>query len=80
VWGLVFLVNASIYIFLELSLTIVLSNIFVVVGIAFSVIYPVKVPVRRTYREFKKFDWRVEVDLKRSREGMSMMLLLLVLV
>jgi hypothetical protein len=36
----------------------------VVIGIAFSVIYPVKAPVRKAYREFKKFDWRVEVDLK----------------
>jgi all-trans-retinol 13,14-reductase len=68
VWGLVFLVNASIYILLEPPLTIVLSNIFVAIGVAFSVIYPVKAPARRTYREFKKFDWRIEVDLKRSRE------------
>ncbi|MCC6022483.1 MAG: NAD(P)/FAD-dependent oxidoreductase [Desulfurococcaceae archaeon] len=68
VWGLVFLVNASIYILLEPPLTIVLSNIFVAVGVAFSVIYPVKAPARQYYKEFKKFDWRVEVDLKRSRE------------
>jgi all-trans-retinol 13,14-reductase len=68
VWGLIFLVNASIYILLEPPLSIVLSNIFVAIGVAFSVIYPVKAPARRTYREFKKFDWRIEVDLKRSRE------------
>lgn len=77
---LVFLINASVYILLEPSLIIVLSNVFVVVGIEFSIICPVKAPTRRTYKKFKKFDWRVEVDLKRSREGMSIVLLLLVLV
>jgi len=39
-WSLVFLVNASVYLLLEPPLTIVLSNIFVAIGIAFSVIYP----------------------------------------
>jgi Phytoene dehydrogenase and related proteins len=61
-WSLVFLANALIYLLLKPLLNIVLSNILVAVAIVFSVVYPVKAPGHQTYREFKKFDWGVEVD------------------
>jgi all-trans-retinol 13,14-reductase len=67
VWGLIFFVNALIYLVLEQFLSVVLSNIFVVVGIAFSIIYPVKASAYQSYKEFRKFDWRIDIDPKRSK-------------
>jgi len=67
VWGLIFFVNALIYLVLEQFLSVVLSNIFVVVGIAFSIIYPVKASAYQSYKEFRKFDWKIDIDPKRSK-------------
>ena len=62
VWSLLSLASALIYLLLKPPLDIVSSSILVAVGIVFSVVCPVKAPSRKTYREFKKFDWEVEVD------------------
>jgi len=67
VWSSIFLINAFIYLLLKPPLSTVLSYAFVGIGIAFSVVYPLKAPARQYYKEFKEFDWRVEVDSKRSR-------------
>jgi all-trans-retinol 13,14-reductase len=67
VWAAVFLVSAITYLFLKPPLSVILSNTLIVLGIAFSMTYPIKGPARRAYREFKKYDWLVEVNPRKPR-------------
>jgi len=68
VWALVFLVNSIVYYFFRPPLSIVVTNISIALAIVFSMIYPMKAPARRVYKEFKKYDWGVDVDLEKPKE------------
>ncbi len=67
VWAAVFLANAVVHLLLSPPLSILLSNSLVALGIAFSVIFPLKAPAYYAYRGFRRYDWRVEVDPGRPR-------------
>jgi all-trans-retinol 13,14-reductase len=68
VWFAVFLLNAIIFLFPVKPFTIILSNILIAFGIAFSIIFPLKMPAYFVSREFKKYDWRVKVNLQKLKE------------
>jgi all-trans-retinol 13,14-reductase len=67
VWAGIFLLNSVIFLFLQFPLTVVLSNLFIAVGIFFSVVYPLKAPAHFALKEFKKYDWRVFVDTSKPK-------------
>ncbi|NAZ24315.1 MAG: FAD-dependent oxidoreductase [Thermofilum sp.] len=61
VWALIFLANALVSWLLASPLSIIFTNVLVALGIAFSIFFPIKAPVYFITREFKKYDWKVEV-------------------
>jgi len=67
VWAAIFLANAVIYLLLGLPLSLVLSNALVALGVAFSTVFPLRAPAYYAYRNFKRYDWKVEVDPGRPR-------------
>jgi all-trans-retinol 13,14-reductase len=67
VWTGVFLLNAVTFFFLSTPLTIILSNILIAFGILFSIVFPLKAPAYFASREFKKFDWRIEVNPQKPK-------------
>jgi all-trans-retinol 13,14-reductase len=62
VWVAIFLLNAIIFLLLSEPFTVVFSNILIAFGIIFSIVFPLKAPAYFVTKEFKKYDWRVEVD------------------
>ncbi len=67
VWAIVFMANAAIFLFLDMPFTVILSNALIAFGIAFSVVFPRKAPAYLASKEFRKYDWRVEVDPRRPK-------------
>ncbi|MHC1610261.1 MAG: FAD-dependent oxidoreductase [Candidatus Methanospirareceae archaeon] len=67
VWAVVFLLNAVIFLLLAMPFKAILSNILIALGIAFSVVFPLKVPAYFASREFKKYDWSVEVNPQKPK-------------
>ncbi len=59
VWAGIFLSNAILFLLLAKPFTVVLSNILIVIGIIFSIVFPLKAPAYFVSEEFKKYDWRV---------------------
>lgn len=68
VWAGVFSLNAVIFFFLSMPFTIILSNILIAFGIVFSIVFPLKAPAYFASREFKKYDWRIEVNPQNPKE------------
>jgi len=62
VWMVIFLLNAIIFLLLAKTFTAVLSNILIAFGIIFSIVFPLKAPAYFITKEFKKYEWSVEVD------------------
>lgn len=62
VWAAIFISNAAIFLLLARPFTIALSNILTASGIIFSIVFPLKAPAYFVTKEFKKYDWRVEVN------------------
>ncbi|MCD6513609.1 MAG: NAD(P)/FAD-dependent oxidoreductase [Candidatus Odinarchaeota archaeon] len=62
IWLLIFLLNGIIHIFFGKPIDMILSNTLVAFGIAFSIIFPRIGPAYFLTREYKKFDWQVNVD------------------
>ncbi|MCX8170579.1 MAG: NAD(P)/FAD-dependent oxidoreductase [Candidatus Bathyarchaeota archaeon] len=64
-WALIFGANALIFL-LAAPYGVILSNLLIAIGIAFSVIFPIKAPeyfaVREYLKPVERFDWRVKVD------------------
>ena len=67
IWATIFVVNAVTFLFLSKSLTLIISNTLVAFGIVLSVILPLELPAYLVTRDFKKYDWSVRVDPKRSK-------------
>ncbi|MEM4523426.1 MAG: FAD-dependent oxidoreductase [Nitrososphaeria archaeon] len=71
VWMLIFMVNAILFLVARAPYSVVLSNLLVVSGIAFSVVFPAKAPIYFVVREyvkpFERFDWRVDVNPQRVK-------------
>mgnify|MGYP001772842583 CR=1 FL=1 len=73
VWASIFLANSIVFLYYSKPFTVILSNALVISGVIFSIIFPSKMSeklvLREFVREFKKFDWGVEVDTRRPKEG-----------
>jgi len=69
VWTIIFIANATIFLFLDIPFTIILSNTLIALGIAFSVIFPLKAPAYFATKEFRKYDWRVNLTQKPKGEN-----------
>jgi all-trans-retinol 13,14-reductase len=68
VWSGIFLANATIFLLLCMPLTIILSELLIAFGIAFSIFFPLKAPAYFVTKEFKKYDWEIDVDPKKLKE------------
>ena len=68
VWIIVFAINAVIFLLLSRPFTAILSSTLIALGIGFSIIFPLEAPAYFVTREFKKYDWRVKVDIQRPKE------------
>jgi all-trans-retinol 13,14-reductase len=68
VWAGIFLANALTFLLLRFPLTVILTNILIAAGIAFSIVFPMRAPAYLASREFRRYDWRVDVDVNRRRE------------
>ncbi len=68
VWTIIFLANALLFLLLAKPYSVISTNILIAFGIAFSVIFPLKAPAYFISREFRKYDWRVEVDPQKPKE------------
>nr|CAI64103.1 conserved hypothetical membrane protein [uncultured archaeon]CAI64240.1 conserved hypothetical membrane protein [uncultured archaeon]CBH36625.1 conserved hypothetical protein, flavin containing amine oxidoreductase family [uncultured archaeon] len=62
VWVVIFLLNAIVFLLLAKPFTVAISNILIAFGIIFSIVFPLKAPAYFIRKEFKKYDWCVEVD------------------
>lgn len=69
VWAIIFIANATIFLLLDMPFTVTLSNTLTALGIAFSIVFPLKAPAYFASREFKKYDWSIEVDKKPKGEN-----------
>jgi all-trans-retinol 13,14-reductase len=67
VWSGIFLLNAVIFLLLSKPLAVLPSNILTAFGIAFSFIFPLKAPAYFALKEFKKYDWSVEVNPQKPK-------------
>jgi all-trans-retinol 13,14-reductase len=67
VWAGIFLLSAMIFLFLSMPFTVILSNILIGFGIVFSIIFPFKAPAYFTSKDFKKYDWHIEVNPQKPK-------------
>ncbi len=67
-WAIIFVTNAIIFLFFNLPLNVIFSNILIGFGIAFSIIFPLKVPIYFAVKEFKKYDWKVETNPQKQKK------------
>lgn len=67
-WSAIFVANSITYLLLSgySATTISIANI--IVGMAFSILFPLKAPSFFVLRRIRKYDWRISIDLKRPRE------------
>jgi len=67
VWAVIFIANATIFLLNETS-AIILSNTLIAFGITFSIVFPLKAPAYFATKEFRKYDWRVNLTQKPKGE------------
>ncbi|RDD53055.1 MAG: NAD(P)/FAD-dependent oxidoreductase, partial [Candidatus Korarchaeota archaeon NZ13-K] len=67
IWAIIFMSNAVIFLLLDVPLNILVSNFLIALGIAFSVIFPLMAPAHLVSREFRRYDWRVDVNPRRPK-------------
>lgn len=60
-WAAIFMANAIVFLLLGPPFTVILSNIFLALAVAFSMIFPTKAVAYFYSKDFKKYDWNVEV-------------------
>ncbi|MEM0348298.1 MAG: FAD-dependent oxidoreductase [Zestosphaera sp.] len=71
VWTLIFIVNAILFLLTRKPYSVIFSNLLIILGVTFSMIFPVKAPsyfvVRKYVKPFKRFDWKVEVNTQKMK-------------
>lgn len=67
VWAAVFAFNAIVYLVAGFPLNTAVSNAAVVFGTIFSVVYPAKASASLYSKEYRRYDWRVEVDPRKPK-------------
>ncbi len=66
-WTIIYGLNATIYLIFSMPLTVIFSNLLIVVGVLFSIVFPLKAPSFFTLKEFKKYDWRIGLNTERQK-------------
>lgn len=66
-WAVIFALNAAIYLIFSMPLTVIFSNLLIGAGTLFSIVFPLKAPSFFTLKEFKKYDWRIDLDPERNK-------------
>lgn len=66
VWAFLFLINSIIFLLADSPLSVILSNILIVLGILFSIFFPIK-GLKYFVVEKRKDDWDVKIDLKKPK-------------
>ncbi len=69
VWAAIFIVNATIFLLLNATSRVILSNTLIALGIIFSIVFPLKAPAYFATKEFRKYDWSVNVAQKSEGEN-----------
>ena len=69
VWAAIFIVNATIFLLLNATSRVILSNALIALGIIFSIVFPLKAPAYFATKEFRKYDWSVNVAQKSEGEN-----------
>jgi len=67
VWMIIFAINAVMFLILSKPLTVTLSITLIALGMAFSIVFPLEAPAYFATREFKRYDWRVEVNPQKPK-------------
>ena len=67
IWAIIFMANAIVFLLFDTHFTIIISNILIALGIVFSVVFPSKAPAYFATKEFRKYDWVVEVNPHKSK-------------
>lgn len=67
VWAAVFALNAAVHLLVGSPFNTIVSSAAIALGIVFSSVYPVKASALKYTREFKKYDWEVEVDPRKPK-------------
>lgn len=69
-WATVFVSNSLIFLLIDWPLTVIFSNILIALGIAFSIVFPLKAPAYLLTRKLKRYSWESEVNhAKRNQEN-----------
>jgi len=66
-WAAIFAVNALIFLVFEFPLTLIITNALIAVGVVFSAVFPLKAPAYYALKDFKKYDWSIDVDPGRPK-------------
>jgi all-trans-retinol 13,14-reductase len=66
-WMLIFFANALIYYFVQYPTTVILTNIFIAFGTAFSIIFPMKAPAYYVSQALKRHEWQIDVTPQTSK-------------
>ena len=69
VWAATFLANATISLLLNATSRAILSSILIAFGMTFSIVFPLKAPAYFATREFRKYDWSVDVAQRPKGEN-----------
>ena len=67
VWMIVFAINAAMFLILSKPLNAALSSTLIAFGMAFSIVFPLEAPAYFATKEFKKYDWSVEVNPQKPK-------------
>jgi len=67
VWAGIFAANATIFFVLDSLFIVILSNTLIILGITFSIVFPLKAPAYLVTKDFKKYDWNVKVDPQKPK-------------
>ncbi len=68
IWVIIFIANATIFLFLEMPLTLILSNTLIAIGITFSIVFPLWAPAYFASKDFRKFDWKIRITPQGKNE------------
>lgn len=69
VWVVIFIANAITFLLLNATSAVILSNTLIALGITFSIVFPLKAPAYFATKEFRKYDWSVDVTQKPKGEN-----------
>ncbi|MBC7194972.1 MAG: NAD(P)/FAD-dependent oxidoreductase [Caldisericia bacterium] len=70
-WSFIYLLNTIFYLIFFHPINLIFSNLFIAIGVIFSIIFPVKGPeikLKKSYEEFfKKYDFNVKIDKSKEK-------------